>query len=83
MIGFIGFDVADDKSLPEVVAHTTSVNVRSEAVMRHLGIRHRAGGDFDGPWYPVGHPHRRFVLYRLTAHEWCQKRGRIEQLADQ
>ena len=60
--------------LPEVVSHTTSVNERSRAVMRRLGMRHYRGDDFDGPWYPAGHPHRRFVLYRLTAAAWRARR---------
>ena len=56
--------------LPEVVSHTTSINARSRAVMRRLGMSHNSTDDFDAPWYPVGHPHRRFVLYRITAADW-------------
>lgn len=60
--------------LPEVVAHTTRANERSQAVMRRLGMRHDSGDDFDGPWYPEGHPNRRFVLYRMTAADWRARR---------
>jgi RimJ/RimL family protein N-acetyltransferase len=62
--------------LPEVVSHTTIANERSQAVMRRLGMRHNTADDFDGPWYPVGHPHRRFVLYRMTAADWRARRSR-------
>jgi RimJ/RimL family protein N-acetyltransferase len=60
--------------LPEVVAHTTRLNHRSRAVMSRLGMTHNARDDFDGPWYPPGHPRRRFVLYRLRAADWSAVR---------
>jgi ribosomal-protein-alanine N-acetyltransferase len=56
--------------LSEVVAHTTNQNEPSQAVMRRLGMTHDPADDFDGPWYPVGHPRRRFVLYRINDPEW-------------
>jgi ribosomal-protein-alanine N-acetyltransferase len=56
--------------LSEVVAHTTSQNVPSQAVMKRLAMSHDPADDFDGPWYPVGHPRRRFVLYRINEPEW-------------
>ena len=57
--------------LSEVVAHTTGRNERSRAVMRRLGMTHDPADDFDAPWYPPGHPNRRFVLYRLKAAVWA------------
>lgn len=60
--------------LDEVVAHTTNLNERSRAVMRRLGMTHDPADDFDGPWYPVGHPRRRFVLYRITSRDWRERR---------
>ncbi len=60
--------------LPEVVSHTTNANARSQAVMRRLGMRHNSEDDFDAPWYPVSHPHRRFVLCRLAAADWQARR---------
>lgn len=67
--------------LPEVVAHTTRLNQRSRAVMHRLGMTHDAAGDFDGPWYPPGHPQRRFVLYRIGQGDWraarCHQRVRV------
>jgi ribosomal-protein-alanine N-acetyltransferase len=65
------FDVL---GLSEVVAHTTARNERSQTVMRRLGMTHDPLDDFDGPWYPAGHPNRRFVLYRLTAGDWRTRR---------
>jgi ribosomal-protein-alanine N-acetyltransferase len=56
--------------LSEVVAHTTRLNEPSQAVMRRLGMAHDPADDFDGPWYPVGHPRRRFVLHRINEPEW-------------
>jgi RimJ/RimL family protein N-acetyltransferase len=67
--------VFKEVGLAEVVAHTTSVNGRSRAVMRRLGMSHDSTDDFDGPWYPLGHPHRRFVLYRMTAAHWHARRA--------
>jgi RimJ/RimL family protein N-acetyltransferase len=61
------FDLLD---LSEIVAHTTSLNERSRAVMRRLGMGHDSADDFDAPWYAEGHPYRRFVLYRLRATDW-------------
>jgi RimJ/RimL family protein N-acetyltransferase len=62
--------------LPEVVADTTSINERSRAVMGRLGMTHDPADDFDGPWYPPGHPQRRFVLYRMSEHDWRNARHR-------
>lgn len=65
--------------LAQVVAHTTSRNERSRAVMRRLGMTHDPEDDFDGPWYPPGHPNRRFVLYRMTAENWKERRSGHER----
>ncbi|HEX3861559.1 MAG TPA: GNAT family N-acetyltransferase [Stellaceae bacterium] len=51
--------------LDEIVAFTVPANLRSQQVMRRLGMRHEPDGDFDHPAVPVGHPLRRHVLYRL------------------
>ena len=55
--------------LEELVAYTAEGNARSRAVMRRLGMRHDAGGDFDHPHVVHGEL-RRHVLYRLTASQW-------------
>ena len=47
--------------LPRVYSFTAAVNLRSERVMRRLGMRNLGG--FDHPALPVGHLLRRHVLY--------------------
>jgi ribosomal-protein-alanine N-acetyltransferase len=64
-----------DLDLPEIVAFTVPANQRSIAVMKRLGMRRDATGDFDHPWIAEGHPLRRHVLYRLACGEWLGKRG--------
>jgi RimJ/RimL family protein N-acetyltransferase len=51
---------------PEVVSMTAATNVRSQAVMRRLGLTRDPADDFDHPRVPTG-PLRRHVLYRLRA----------------
>jgi RimJ/RimL family protein N-acetyltransferase len=58
--------------LDQVVAHTTELNERSQAVMRRLGMTHDPRDDFDAPWYEIGQPRSRFVLYRIEASDWRQ-----------
>ena len=62
-----GFDAA---GLAEIVAMTAAGNLRSRRVMERLGMRRSADDDFDHPNIVEGHPLRRHVLYRLTAHKW-------------
>jgi RimJ/RimL family protein N-acetyltransferase len=57
-----GFDTL---GLPEIVATTTADNLRSQAVMRRLGMTHDPADDFDDPSVPEG-PLRRCVLYRIA-----------------
>ncbi|WP_194897361.1 GNAT family N-acetyltransferase [Catenulispora pinisilvae] len=56
-----GFDTLD---LPEILALTTVGNVRSQAVMRRLGMTHDPRDDFDDPTVPEG-PLRAGVVYRI------------------
>ncbi|MFF5922737.1 GNAT family N-acetyltransferase [Streptomyces flavochromogenes] len=63
---------AFDLGLPEVVASTTVNNLRSQAVMRRIGMTRDPADDFEDPSVPEG-PLRQCVLYRtpaemLTAH---------------
>jgi len=60
-----GFEQLD---LEEIVSFTSTVNEPSIRVMRRLGMRHDAAGDFDHPRVPEGSPVRRHVLYRLAKH---------------
>ena len=62
-LGF-GFDEA---GLAEIVAFTTTLNTRSQAVMARIGMVRDAAADFDHPRVPVGSPLRRHVLYRIGA----------------
>lgn len=57
----------NDYGLAEVVSFTAVRNVRSQAVMRRIGMTHDAAGDFDHPRLPEGHPLRRHVLWRVQA----------------
>lgn len=52
--------------LDEIVSFTTRSNEPSIRVMRRLGMRHDAAGDFDHPRVPQASPLRRHVLYRLA-----------------
>jgi RimJ/RimL family protein N-acetyltransferase len=51
--------------LPEVLAVTTVGNVRSQAVMRRIGMTRDPADDFDDPTVPDG-PRTRKVLYRIA-----------------
>ena len=52
-------------ALAEVVSFTSVTNLRSQAVMRRLGMAHDPVDDFDHPALPEGHRLRRHVLFRL------------------
>jgi RimJ/RimL family protein N-acetyltransferase len=52
---------------PEVVSMTAAGNVRSQKVMRRLGMTRDPAEDFEHPRVPEGHRIRRHVLYRLRA----------------
>lgn len=52
--------------LTEVVASTTVNNLRSQAVMRRIGMTRDPADDFEDPSVPDG-PLRQCVLYRTTA----------------
>ena len=52
--------------LPEIVAVAMARNLRSQAVMRRIGMTRDPAEDFDDPTEPEG-PLRRNVLYRIRA----------------
>jgi RimJ/RimL family protein N-acetyltransferase len=56
-----GFDTL---ALSEIVAVTATTNLRSQAVMRRIGMTRDPADDFDDPGVPEG-PLRRSVLYRI------------------
>jgi RimJ/RimL family protein N-acetyltransferase len=62
--------------LGEIVAFTTTLNRRSQAVMERLGMRRDPGADFDHPGVPEGSPLRRHVLYRARAGDLGAGGGR-------
>ncbi|SCK07322.1 GNAT family N-acetyltransferase [Streptomyces sp. WMMB 322] len=51
--------------LPEILAVTTAGNLRSQAVMRRIGMTRDPAGDFDDPSAPEG-PLRANVLFRIS-----------------
>jgi len=53
-----------EAGLDEIVAFTTTLNLRLQAVMTRLGMRRDHAGDFDHPSLPEGSPLRRHVLFR-------------------
>ncbi|GAB3983413.1 GNAT family N-acetyltransferase [Actinoallomurus acanthiterrae] len=55
----------DSLELPEIVAVTTATNVRSQAVMRRIGMTRNPADDFDDPTAPEG-PLRPSVLFRIA-----------------
>jgi ribosomal-protein-alanine N-acetyltransferase len=57
----------EDAGLTEIVAFTTTLNTRSQAVMTRIGMRRDIDGDFDHPAVPEGSPLRRHVLYRAMS----------------
>jgi ribosomal-protein-alanine N-acetyltransferase len=59
-----------DVGLPEIVAYTSSTNLRSQRLMERLGMVRDAAEDFDHPRVPAGHRLARHFIYRLTAERW-------------
>ena len=59
----------DEAALEEVVAFTTTLNTRSQAVMTRIGMVRDPSADFDHPAMPEGSSLRRHVLYRIEAFE--------------
>lgn len=51
--------------LAEIVAFTVPANLRSQAVMRRLGMARDPSRDFDNPQLPPGHPLRPHVVFRI------------------
>ena len=62
--------------LGEVVSFTSVANLRSQAVMRRLGMTHEPAEDFDHPSLPPDHRLARHVLYRTTAARWHEQTRR-------
>lgn len=57
----------EERRLAEVVSFTATGNLRSQAVMRRIGMTHDPADDFDHPLLPEGHRLRRHALWRMSA----------------
>lgn len=62
-----GFESA---GIPEIVSFTATTNLRSQAVMKRIGMIRDPADDFDHPALPLGHRLRRHLLYRLRRDQW-------------
>lgn len=58
-------DAASRLGIRDVVAVTTLGNVRSQRVMRRLGMHESVAERYEHPRLPEGHPLRVHVVYRL------------------
>lgn len=67
----------EEARLGEIVSMTAVANLRSQAVMRKLGMTHDPADDFDHPKVPDGHRLKRHVLYRLSADQWWRARRSV------
>lgn len=65
-----GFEVL---KLTEIISFTSIPNIRSQAVMKRIGMHHDPQNDFDHPKLPKEHKLSRHVFYRLKSNEWKQK----------
>lgn len=58
----------------EIVAVTALPNLRSQAVMRRIGMRIDPGREFDHPRVPAGHRLERHCLYSIDRAAWLGRR---------
>jgi 3-dehydroquinate dehydratase/shikimate dehydrogenase len=59
----------DELQLDEVIAMTSTPNLRSMRVMEKIGMHRNPADDFDHPRIPLGHRLHRHVLYRISASD--------------
>jgi RimJ/RimL family protein N-acetyltransferase len=65
----------EDLELPEVVSFTARTNLRSQAVMRRIGMTHDPADDFDHPSVAEGDRLRPHVLWRIDSDRWRETAG--------
>lgn len=70
-----GFATLD---LEEIVSFTAKTNLRSQAVMRRIGMTSSSGDDFSHPMLPSGHALEAHVLFRLQRSVWIQMQSEPE-----
>jgi ribosomal-protein-alanine N-acetyltransferase len=64
-----------EAALGEVVSFTSVQNIRSQAVMRRLGMTRQPPDDFEHPAIAAGHRLRPHVLYRINHQQWRARRA--------
>ncbi len=62
----------ENLNLDEIVAITVPANIRSQNVMKKIGMKNDPIDNFDHPMLPEGHKYRRHVLYRIKKQDWPQ-----------
>ena len=58
-------------ALEEIVSFTTLSNLRSQAVMKRIGMTTHSADNFNHPVFEGEHPLREHCLYRLKRDEWA------------
>jgi RimJ/RimL family protein N-acetyltransferase len=64
----------EELGLEETAAVSIPANIRSQQVMKRLGMTYSPADDFDHPRLPEGDPRRRCVLFRLSRQLWSRSR---------
>ena len=60
----------EEAGLDEIVSFTSTMNLRSRAVMQRIGMTHDSADDFDHPELEEGDRLSRHVLYRMPVSDW-------------
>jgi RimJ/RimL family protein N-acetyltransferase len=56
--------------LKEIASFTVPKNLKSQAVMKKIGLKYDPQGDFNHPKLPLNHALSSHVLYRITKEEF-------------